>query len=442
MRHLRSRAGVGLAATLLASILAASLAATTLALSISNANPSVVVPTGVPTNVGINVTWNGTAPGDTLGAGTTFAVILPAGYTWTALPTFSASPSAPVLAGPQTTGQITTWTLSSFGVTSGAWSLTLSGGQVVTSLTSGTAQITMSVGGGQAMTIARLSASGATGGTLVPVTVSPRSVPADGTSTITVTFGTPSAAATCASYSSFTVATTGGTFSASTLPGVTIPTGGTTSVTVPCANFSGVAGASLTLRAPTTPGRAVITVTLSSALSSATVSDSRTVVTFTSPKPITEREREHARGASKVRFYAGSSACSTSAPTVPPAGTATFGFAVVNATGNGRLTVEVSLKGAAPNATYSISLDLAGTCTAVSRSLHTNARGNGNLHVNLANPAKATQVWVLATQSPGPSVTNGSNSLFTTAATVVLKGHGPSDHGTGKDNPGRGRGHD
>jgi hypothetical protein len=83
------RIGGAIAAAFLASILAAGMVVPALALATSNANPSVTVPTGTPTSVGINYAWNGTAPADTLAIGTTFAVSIPAGYAWSAAPTFT-----------------------------------------------------------------------------------------------------------------------------------------------------------------------------------------------------------------------------------------------------------------------------------------------------------------------------------------------------------------
>jgi hypothetical protein len=429
MSHWRSQVGVGLAATLLASLLATSLVATALALTITNTNPSVTVPTGVATNVGINYAWNGTAS-DTPGA-TSFAVTLPSGYTWTATPTFSLMGAATAtVSAPSTVGQVTTWTLSSFSAT-GPWTLALSGGQVSTSLTSGSSIVTLSYGTTTSV-IATLTASGVTTTGLFPVTISPLSVPADGTSTILLVFGT--ANATCANYTSVTVATTGGTFTTTNLPGVTSPVNGT-SATVECANFSSVSLKTLTLRAPTTPGTATITVSVLPVGSTSSTIDSTTVVTFTKTSPGQGKtEREHGKGARKVAFYAstGATTCAA-APVTPSAGTKSFGFAILNTTGHGRVNVEVSLKGAAPNSTYSVYLDQAGTCS-LAFTLHTNSRGNGNRHLKLAMVSGATQAWLTAV---------GPTTLVTNLATVPMKGHGhengPDDRGN-QDNPGRGHG--
>ena len=443
MSQWRSQVGVGLAATLLASLLATSVVATALALTITNTNPSVTVPTGVATNVGINYVWNGTAS-DTPGA-TSFAVSLPTGYTWTATPTFLLTGSATAtVSGATTVGQVTTWTLSSFSAT-GPWTLTLSGGQVSTSLTSGSSLVTLSYGTTTSV-IATLKASGVTTTGLFPVTISPLSVPADGTSTILLVFGAPGANATCANYTSFTVATTGGTFTTTNLPGVTSPVNGT-SATVTCANFTSVSLKTLTLRAPTTPGTATITVSVLPVGSTTSTPDSTTLVTFTKTSAGQgNTEREHGKGARKVAFYAstGATTCAA-APVSPSAGTPSFGFAILNTTGHGRVNVEVALKGAAPNSTYSVYLDQAGTCSPAF-TLHTNSRGNGNRHLNVAMVSGATQAWLTATQTKGSAVTNGSNLLVTNLAMVSVKGHGHEnaqgnqDKGGNQDNPGRGHG--
>jgi hypothetical protein len=449
MNHWRSQVGVGLAATLLASLLATSLVASALALSVTNANPSVTVPTGVPTNVNLSYVWRGTAPTDTLASGTTFAVTLPAGYTWTAEPTLTSPTSGISLSAPAATssnGALTeTWTLTSFAVTSGSWTLTLSGGQVLTTLTSGTAPIVLSVGGGSNVVIATLTASGAvvTSG-VVPVTISPLSVPANGTSTIGLKFGAPTA--TCSGYTSFTVATTAGTFTTTNLPGVTSPVNGP-SVTVACSSFSSVLGATLALQAPTTPGQATITVSLLPVNSSTPVIDSSTIVTFTRAGPSQGKVigPEHGKGARKVAFYAttATSGCAT-LPATPTAGTQSFGFAVLNTTGHNGLNVTVSLKGVAPNATYTVAVQQSpGTC-GTTFTVRTNARGNGNGHQHLALVSGATQAWVTAIQTAGPSVTNGSNVLVTRLAMLPVKGHGPEHPGNRDNTPasGHGRGHE
>ena len=437
MNHWRSQVGVGIAATLLASLLATSLVATALALTITNTNPSVTVPTGVATNVGINVTWSGTASDTPGGPGLT--VTLPAGYSWTGLPLFSLSGSATMsMSAPSTVGQTTRWRLAAFSAT-GTWTLTLSGGQVMAAGRAGTGPVNLKVGNNAPFQIANLTSS-ATSGSLLPVTISPTSVPADGTSTIQIAFGTPTA--TCSNYSSFTVATTRGTFTATTLP-VTpaIPSGGTTSVTVNCPSgassvISSVTGDTLTLRAPTTPGTANITVTMAGA----TTPDSTTLVTFTKTSAGQgNTEREHGKGARKVAFYAstGATTCAA-APVAPSAGDRSFGFAILNTTGHNGLNVTVSLKGATPNAKYAITVYVqpSSNCPTATFTVRTNSKGNGSGHKNvrdlaLTSGAMQPQAWVTAV---------GPTTLVTTAATLPMKAHRHENAQGNQDNPGRGHG--
>ena len=437
MSHWRNRVGIGLAAALLSSVLATSVVATALAMTNPvNANPSVVAPYGVPTNVGIQYVWNGTGPADAIGVvgQTTFAITLPAGYYWSALPTFSPNVGSTItFGGPSVSngGLTETWTLSGFSVTT-PWSLTLAGGTVVATGAAGSGPITLKVGTATPVQVASLTSS-INAGTAVPFTVSPLAVPADGTSTILLTFGLPTAA--CASAGSFTVGTSAGTFVATGLTLVAPSVVGGASVTASCASAGLVQGKTLTLRAPTMAGTATVTVKLAGA----TAADSTATVTFTStavkPGPVAPGAKK--LGAGKVRFYGGSATaggCASSAAT-PAAGAATFGFAVVNVTGSHKLNlnVEVSLKGALPNATYAIAVQQApGSCsTAVN--IRTNARGNANRHFHLTLSGAATQVWVTAT--------SGASVLVTPAVTVAAKHHDPRGKGNanGKDN---GTGHD
>jgi hypothetical protein len=414
---------VGLAAALLASLLIPSVVTATYAMSISNADPSVAVPTGSSTSVGISYVWNGTAPGDTWGLGTAFAVTLPSGYAWTALPTFTSFPTGSLtLAGlvPSNGGLTETWTLATF-PSSGAWTLALSGGSVVAGDTSGTSPILLSVGGGYGVTVANLTPTGAAGGTgtatagtLVPVTVSPTSVPATSTSTIGITFG--AVAATCTSDSSFVVTTSGGTLTATSLPGVTIPSGGTTSVGVPCSLFGSVAGSSLTLQAPTTPSTTAVSVILAS-VGGESVVDSATSVTFTTVSASSGSFGGIGRGARKLRFYpatvTGTCAAAAAEPTI---GVTTFGSATLATTGRNRLTITVALRGATPDTTYAVYVDQSGACSASPRSITTNARGNGTGRARVALVSGATQLWVTATSA--------TTAFVTPAVTLMAQGRG------------------
>ena len=191
----------------------------------------------------------------------------------------------------------------------------------------------------------------------------------------------------------------------------------------------------VSLKAPTTTGASVLQLYFTPTGGSQRLLDTVTV-TFTKPAPGQgNTEREHGKGARKVAFYAstGATTCAT-APVSPSAGTPSFGFAILTTTGNGRLNVTVSLKGAAPGADYSVYVQQSpGTCS-VPFTIHTNSRGNGNGHVHLSLASGATQAWVTAV---------GPTTLVTRLAMLPMKGHGhdnaPDNRGN-QDNPGRGHG--
>ena len=442
MSYSTRRVGGALAAAFLASIMATAMVVPTLALTTSNANPSVTVPTGTPTSVGISYAWSGMAPTDTLAIGTTFAINIPAGYAWSAAPTFTSAPvGAITFAGPVATngGLTQTWTLVTF-PGGGSWTLTLAGGTVTTGNTSGTAPVTLTVGAAAPVQVATLTASGAAAGSLVPVLISPTTVPASGTSTIRIAFGV--VGATCATHTNFAVSVTAGVFTATTLPGVTIPAGGSTSVTVACASFSAVNGATLTLTSPKVAGSGTISVVLSP-LVGGTSTDSSTLVTFTTPAGAggsnggRDQDRGNGNGARKTGFYAAgltAAGCATAA-SVPAAGTTTFGFAILKSTGHGKLNVTVALKGAVPNATFSVSVDQGGTCS-TPFTIRTNRAGNGASHQHLSLVAGAKTFWVTAT--------TGSATNVTKAVTLATKGSGHghgNGHGNGNERGKANRGH-
>jgi len=104
-------------------------------------------------------------------------------------------------------------------------------------------------------------------------------------------------------------------------------------------------------------------------------------------------------GAGKSALYdaPGNFTCATGAQ--PADGEVTFGFATVNANKHGMLEVEVSVKGATPNATYDVWVNQdPGACplpaaTAVG-AVTTNTQGNGNAHVKVAAVDGASNYWV------------------------------------------------
>ena len=79
----------------------------------------------------------------------------------------------------------------------------------------------------------------------------------------------------------------------------------------------------------------------------------------------------------------------------------TYGFAVMNMTGQGMLQIEVSLKGATPNMTYDIWVNQdPGACPlgvpTAPAALTTNSQGNGNAHVSMESVDGAENFWVSA----------------------------------------------
>ncbi len=104
-------------------------------------------------------------------------------------------------------------------------------------------------------------------------------------------------------------------------------------------------------------------------------------------------------GAGKAPLYnSGSFSCSAGAgATSGP----TYGFVILNTNARGDLIVQVSLKGATPNATYDIWVNQhPGACplsaATAPGALTTNSRGNGNAHVKLLRVGSATHFWVSA----------------------------------------------
>ncbi len=271
----------------------------------------------------------------------------------------------------------------------------------------------------------------------------PSHLAADGVSLSTVTVNTAALGSTAGTLTLTTTVGTGtftGTVTATAGAGAWIsPSVAPTIVSGTKANGT----STVSLRAPTTAGASVLQLYFTPTGGSQQLLDTVTVTFTKLSSGQGNTEREHAKGARKVAFYAstGATMCAA-APVAPSAGTRSFGFAILNTTGHGRVNVEVSLKGAAPNSTYSVYLDQAGTCSPVF-TLRTNSRGNGNRHLNLAMVSGATQAWLTAIQATGAAVTNGSNVLVTNLAMVSVKGHGHEDaqgnHGN-QDNPGRGHG--
>lgn len=131
-----------------------------------------------------------------------------------------------------------------------------------------------------------------------------------------------------------------------------------------------------------------------------------------------DADRGNGHGARKVGFFDNPTwTCATGAQ--PVAGAKTFGFAILNTTGNRMLKVNVVLKGALPNATYDVWLSQdPGACSpgtpTKAGAVRTNALGNGTGHLKTNIAAGAKNFWV--------SATSGSSVLRTRAAVLRIKG--------------------
>ncbi|OGK11364.1 hypothetical protein A2954_03245 [Candidatus Roizmanbacteria bacterium RIFCSPLOWO2_01_FULL_37_12] len=103
-------------------------------------------------------------------------------------------------------------------------------------------------------------------------------------------------------------------------------------------------------------------------------------------------------GAGKAPLYNAPANYTCPAGALPAATDPTFGFAVLNTTGNGWVIANVALKGATPNASYDIYVnqDPGGCPTVATGTLTTNGQGNGNANVKIPAVAGATAYWVSA----------------------------------------------
>ncbi len=121
------------------------------------------------------------------------------------------------------------------------------------------------------------------------------------------------------------------------------------------------------------------------------------------------------KGAQKAPIYgpnilSSGASCSTGA-----APTATrFGFVVLNTPGkDGRLTGEVSIKGASPNTAYSLADQQdPGNCENIIQfaMVTTNGQGNANVHFSVARIPSATNFWV-GLEAGGFSQVLGSSAV-------------------------------
>jgi hypothetical protein len=104
--------------------------------------------------------------------------------------------------------------------------------------------------------------------------------------------------------------------------------------------------------------------------------------------------------------------CSTGAA----GGVPEIGFAVIHATGSGKLIAEVAMKNATPNHTYPVSLvqtPSGENCLSAEGTITTNGKGNGN--VNIQEPLLPGTTGAFILMSP----TDGNGFIATTDVPVT-----------------------
>ena len=104
----------------------------------------------------------------------------------------------------------------------------------------------------------------------------------------------------------------------------------------------------------------------------------------------------NSNGAQKVPLTQTNAGCP--GYTTQPTGVPTFGFAIINKTGSGKLIANVVLVGAEHNAIYNIRLiqlpSESTVCSQVDGTLTTDAQGNGNANIQVSADPGTTGVWV------------------------------------------------
>jgi len=410
----------------MASLFAVSMAGPALAATASPVT-TTVIPNGSTTYVPIAAP---TAVGTTDIPAGTLTLSLPAGFSWAiggAITTVETNPVGGTLA--VSDGVITPGgTTALFSVTGSAIAgstITFSSAPVMTTTSGASGNVVLSgLSSPSSVVVARLSTQSGPYGSAFPYYASATSVPADGSSTITLTLP---AGGVVSTGNTVTITTSAGTFTAST--GLTF-----TPPTYPVTSLSGItgitAGATITLQSATTVGNAVVTVQSGTA-----TPDSVTTFHFTGAGNGKGNDQGKANangkanaqakghGARKVAFYLSPAyTCPTGAQ--PIAHSATYGFAILNTTGHNRLNVNVVLKGAQPNATYDVWVNQdPGACPLSAPTkvgaIHTNRHGNGTANLHVAIVSGGTNFWVSATTE---AVTTGPTSvLMTRAATLKIK---------------------
>lgn len=415
----------GLTAALLASLLAT--AASTSVFAVGSAIPIPVVAPNNGSDVALPfIVLNVGAAGDIVTA-SGLVVTAPSGYAFTAGVTGSATPSvAGILAASGTaavTGTITSTTVRTFAsITNTAiGTVTISG---LSLHASGVAAGNVIAGssGGTLGSVTLYTLTVAPFGTGVTFFASAKSVPADGVSTIVLTFN-----GYATTTNNVMISTTNGRFtSTSAGSGFVIGIAQTSATVTNPINLA--VGGTLTVTAPNAAGTATVTVWLTPVIGGSATLDSSTVFTFTVKDNHEgddhggrdqDRGNGNGHGARKVGFFDNPTfTCATGA--TPISGAKTFGFAILNTTGhkNKMLNVNVVLKGALPNVSYDVWVNqVLGGCPLTTPTkvgaVHTNRHGNGTAHLRVALVSGATHFWV--------SATSGASVLRTGAASFKIK---------------------
>jgi hypothetical protein len=135
-------------------------------------------------------------------------------------------------------------------------------------------------------------------------------------------------------------------------------------------------------------------------------------------------EPASAAGSGKAPLYNAPSNFICPAGAQPGTVNPTYGFVVMNINHNGNLIIEVSLKGATPNATYDIWVNQdPGQCPldvpTSPGALSTNRNGNGNAHLKIPAHLGAINYWV--------SAVGGGQVLRSTALNLLERTFTASD---------------
>lgn len=306
--------------------------------------------------------------------------------------------------------------------------LSAASANTVTNGTNGTASVTLTSTSAGIATVTATS----TGVSFTPASVSITFTAASGS--------TAGAGGTCFVYLSAASSTVapGGT-DVITVTGVNNDAGDQVTVT---ASAGSISGSPLTIDDTTTVGTVTFTApTTGPASVTITATDTRDGAwAFLTVDVTGASTTGYAHGVHRLLFYAAASGASTisgcaSSSAQPAWGTRSYGIAELTVTGrenNDRLNVTVALRGALPDTTYSVAVELSpGSCSAPF-TVTTHRWGTGVGHEHVALTSGATEAWVTATSASG-------SVLVTPAATLTWHRVQPQNPGN-RIGPGAGNG--